>query len=99
LAEGRVQALNLYTFAYVYSLCSSAAANDARLPPAERARLADKYGVRAVELLRKAQAAGYFREPGRLAHMREDEDLDAIRTRPDFRRLLVEVESEAKPEP
>jgi tetratricopeptide (TPR) repeat protein len=91
LAEGRVQALNLYTFAYVYSLCSSAAANDARLPPAERGKLADKYGARAVELLRKAQAAGYFQDPGRLAHMKEDEDLDAIRSRPDFQRLLVEL--------
>jgi serine/threonine protein kinase/Flp pilus assembly protein TadD len=98
LAEGHAQGLNLYTFAYVYSLCSSAAAKDGRLPPAERERLADKYGGRAVELLRKAQNAGYFQDPGRLAHMKEDEDLDAIRSRPDFQRLLIDLEYKAKPQ-
>ena len=82
----------------MYSLCSSAAANDTRLPPAERARLADTYGARAVQLLRKAQAAGYFQDPGRLAHVKEDEDLDAIRSRPDFQRLLVELEKKSNPE-
>ena len=32
LAEGHVQGRNLFLFAYVHSLCSAAAANDARLP-------------------------------------------------------------------
>ena len=91
LAEGHVQTMNLFTFSYVYALCSAAAANDDRLPPAEREKLADKYGGRAVELLRKAQAAGYFAGPGRLARMKESKDLDPIRSRPDFQRLLMEL--------
>ncbi len=94
LKEGSVQALNLYTFAYVYSLSSSAAANDARLPQTERNKLADKYGRRSVELLSKARATGYFQNPGRLAHMKEDDDLDAIRDRADFKKLLADVEAE-----
>ena len=94
LKEGSVQGLNLYTFAYAYSLSSSAAANDARLPPAERNKLADKYGRRSVELLSKARATGYFQNPGRLAHMKEDDDLDAIRDRADFKKLLVDVDAE-----
>ena len=31
--------------------------------------------------------------------MKENEDLDAIRSRPDFQRLLVELEKEMEPEP
>jgi serine/threonine protein kinase len=99
LAEGHAQPLNLYIFSYVYARCSATAATDARLPPAEREKLADKYGSRAVELLREAQAAGYFRSPGRLARMKENEDFDPIRSRPDFQRLLVELEKKAQPEP
>src|SRR5262249_30058815 len=99
LAEGKVQPVNLYVFAYSYARCSAAAATDARLSPAERERLADQYGRRAVELLRRAQAAGYFRDPDRLARMKTNRDFDAIRARPDFQRLLVELENEAKPRP
>jgi tetratricopeptide (TPR) repeat protein len=97
LAEGHSQGGNLYMFAYLHSLCSAAADNDARLSPAERENLADKYGGRAVELLRMAQATGYFQDPGRLAHMKQDKDLDAIRARPDFQKLLAEVETKGKP--
>jgi tetratricopeptide (TPR) repeat protein len=98
LAEGHSQGLNLYNFACVHSLCSAAAANDARLPPGEREKLADRYGRRAVELLRQAAAAGYFREPDRLARLKEVDDLDAVRTRPDFASLLDELEKNAKPQ-
>src|SRR5262249_52940347 len=66
LAEGKVQPVNLYVFAYTYARCSAAAGKDAPLPPAEREKLADQYGRRAVELLRQAQTAGYFRDPDRL---------------------------------
>jgi eukaryotic-like serine/threonine-protein kinase len=92
LAEGKVQGSNLYTFAYVHSLSSAAAAIDARLAPAERAKLSDKYAGRSVELLRKAQATGYFQSTDRLARMKENKDLDAIRSRADFQALLVELE-------
>jgi hypothetical protein len=94
LQEGSVQGLNLYTFAYAYALSSSAAANDARLPPSERTKLADKYGQRSVEMLSKARATGYFQNPGRLARMKEDDDLDAIRDRADFKKLLADLDAE-----
>ncbi|HEV3080180.1 MAG TPA: hypothetical protein VGY66_10390 [Gemmataceae bacterium] len=92
LAEGQVQPLNLYTFAYIYARCAAGVAKDARLPPVERQKLADKYGSRAVELLRKAQAAGYFKNPERLARMKTNDDLDAIRARSDFQKLLLELD-------
>jgi serine/threonine protein kinase len=93
LAEGHTQALNLHTFAWVYAICSTAAAHDARLPAAERQKLADQYGRRAVELLRRAQAAGYFRDAGRLAGTKKNKDFDPIRDRDDFKRLMGELEA------
>jgi eukaryotic-like serine/threonine-protein kinase len=93
LAEGQAQPLDLYNFGYIYSRCSAVAAKDARLLPAEREKLADQYGRRAVELLRQAQAAGYFRDAGRLARMKQNKDLDAIRDRDDFKRLVAELEA------
>jgi serine/threonine protein kinase len=92
LAEGHAHGRHLYTFAYLHSLSSAAAASDARLSAAEREKLADSYGGRAVELLRQAQAAGHFQNPDRLDHMKQDKDLDPIRSRPDFQGLLAELE-------
>ena len=94
LAEDKVQPLNLYVFAYIYARCAAAVAKDARLPPVEREKLADKYGSRAVELLRKAQATGYFKAPDRLTRMKENQDLDTIRGRADFQKLLVDLDEQ-----
>jgi tetratricopeptide (TPR) repeat protein len=96
LAEGHTQALNLHTFSWVYALCSAAAANDSRLPTAEREKLAERYGRRAVELLREAQAVGYFQDPGRLADMKDNKDFDPIRSRPDFQKLRAELDTSAQ---
>jgi hypothetical protein len=99
LTEGKVQPVSLYVFAYAYSACSAAAANDARLPQAEREPLADRYGHRAVEMLRQAQARGYFRDPDRLARMKENTDFDAVRGRDDFKGLVAELEAKQKDAP
>src|SRR5262249_20343280 len=84
LAEGQNQGGNLLLFARVHSLCNAAAAADPRLAPVERQKRADKYGGRAVELLRQAQAAGFFQGPGQITQLKESEDLKTIRSRPDF---------------
>ena len=91
LAEGKVPPLNLFIFSYVYAL-RGAVAKDARLSPAEQERLADRYGARSVGLLKKAQAAGYFDDPARLARMKGNEDFNPIRAREDFKKLLAEFE-------
>jgi serine/threonine protein kinase/tetratricopeptide (TPR) repeat protein len=51
---------------------------------------------RAMSWLEKAVAAGYHR-PGHVAHMTRDHDLDALRDRADFRRLLAELMDPAFP--
>jgi hypothetical protein len=56
----------------------------------EKAR--EKLVARAMELLRLAVAKGFKNA----AHMKKDTDLDALRQREDFQKLLAELE---KPQP
>jgi hypothetical protein len=52
----------------------------------------EKHAARAVELLRKAVEKGYKDA----AHMKKDADLDALRQRDDFKKLLADLEAAAK---
>ncbi len=71
-----------YDLACVYSVASTKDAGQTRA-----------HGDRAVELLRKAVAAGW----SDAAHMKEDADLDPLRGRDDFRKLLAELEKKFPP--
>jgi hypothetical protein len=53
------------------------------------ARQADAEADRAMAWLKQAVAAGY----NNVAHMKQDPDLDALRQRPDFRKLMSDVEA------
>jgi serine/threonine-protein kinase len=55
----------------------------------------EKYASRAVELLRQAVARGYKN----VAHMNKDSDLDALRQREDFKKLIAELEKEKNKSP
>jgi tetratricopeptide (TPR) repeat protein len=78
-----------YHAACVHALSSAAALQDSRLPPADRALLAEQYAIEAVELLRKARAAGYFSDPPHIAQLNRDENLAQLRSREDFRKLAA----------
>jgi tetratricopeptide (TPR) repeat protein len=52
------------------------------------AKEADAEADRAMAWLKQAVAAGY----NNAAHMKQDTDLDALRQRPDFQKLLAELE-------
>jgi serine/threonine-protein kinase len=82
LVKGSPAADLLYDAACVFAL-SAAKAGDAAL--------AERYAARAVALLREAVARGY-RDA---AHIQKDNDLDALRGRPDFQKLLAEMTSKA----
>jgi tetratricopeptide (TPR) repeat protein len=69
----------LYDAACVYSLSSSAVLGDAKQ--------AEQYAARAVALLRQAVAKGYKN----VEHMKNDTDLDALRQREDFKKLIQEL--------
>jgi hypothetical protein len=93
----------VYNAACAFSLASADTTADA----AERTRRAD----RAMEYLRRIAAQGYFK-PGpkgflarltgakdTLNELRTDADLDPLRSRPDFRKLLADLERPAAPSP
>ncbi len=70
-----------YDFACVYAVASGKIAEKKQV-----------YADRAMELLQKAVKAGWKNA----AHMRKDTDLDAIRNRDDFNKLLAELEKPAE---
>jgi tetratricopeptide (TPR) repeat protein len=76
----RLPAEMLYNLACVVSLCAAAAKDDAGL--------AERYAARAVELLARAEAAGFFNDASGAEHLDNDTDLDALRERNDFRKFV-----------
>jgi serine/threonine-protein kinase len=84
----------LYDAACVHALSAAAARKDAQLAPTEQDRLAERYAGRAVELLDRAKAAGFFKHPARLEQLKKDPDLDALRSHEGFRKLRTGLEAE-----
>jgi hypothetical protein len=91
-AAGSTPAADLYNAACFLSLCAPLAQKDAMLSESRRKDLARQYGDRAIALLRQAVAKGYKDA----AHMKQDTDLDPLRGREDFKKLMAELEH-AKP--
>ena len=77
-----------YDLACAYSLASAAVNKDIKLSAEKRSKLVEDYAGRAVALLAKAIAKGY---PD-IADMKTDRDLNPIRNRPEFQKLLREWE-------
>jgi tetratricopeptide (TPR) repeat protein len=88
----------LYNAACIYSVCVDAVRKDDQLSPMQRDRLAEHYAAHAVGLLTKAHAAGLFKDPAHVTHLKKDPDLAPLRARDDFRKLLVALEEKAKTE-
>jgi tetratricopeptide (TPR) repeat protein len=86
----------LYDLGCLYALKAAAIAADPGLPAAERKPAAEKAAARAVEMLVRAQATGLFDGPTFVKQLAKDADLDPLRNRSDFRKLLAEVESGVK---
>jgi serine/threonine protein kinase/tetratricopeptide (TPR) repeat protein len=85
---------NLYNMSCLYSRCASIAGKDAKLPPAERTKLQEQYAGRAIEYLRQSLAKGMHDLP----IIKSDPDLDPLRRREDFKKLVEEVEKKTKGE-
>jgi hypothetical protein len=73
-----------YDFTCVYALASGKSADKKQ-----------QYAERAMELLHQAVKAGYTNA----AHMKENTDLDSLRGREDFKKLLQELEKKSAPGP
>jgi hypothetical protein len=77
----------LYDAAVVHAVATAACAK-AELPQAERDQLSQRYAGRAVELLTRAHAGGYFKLPANLERLKKARDLEPLRSRADFQLLL-----------
>jgi tRNA A-37 threonylcarbamoyl transferase component Bud32/tetratricopeptide (TPR) repeat protein len=79
-----------YALACVYARAAGAFRPDSKLPAAQRAKLAEQYAKRALDLLDKARSTGLFKELdwATMADVRTGPDLAPIRTRAEFRKLL-----------
>jgi hypothetical protein len=84
----RNDAASLYTAARYRAVAASVLRADARTHDAGKEAKAD--ADKAMTWLAKAVEAGY-QKPQHLAQMMRDRDLDALRDRADFHRLLAEL--------
>jgi serine/threonine protein kinase/tetratricopeptide (TPR) repeat protein len=76
----------LYGAACVYALAAA-------LPDGAGRR--ETSAGRALTLLRRAQSAGFFKDRGNLDQLKHDADLEALRPRGDFQRLVAELKAAA----
>jgi serine/threonine protein kinase/tetratricopeptide (TPR) repeat protein len=81
--------VDLYYAACLVSNCINLVQKDTRLPEARRKELARTYAEQAMDLLGRAVQAGY----GNSAGMRRDADLQPLRGRQDFQKLLADVQT------
>jgi hypothetical protein len=86
-------AVNAYDAACGLAVCIPLVEKDPQADAGRRHQQARFYGDQALALLRTAVAKGYKDA----AHLKKDKDLDPLRGRDDFKKLLAELEA-GKPE-
>jgi serine/threonine-protein kinase len=77
-----------------FGRCIPLAERDSKLSEARRPELAHSYAEQALAALRQALAKGYKD----LAQLKKDKDLDPLRSRDDFQKLLAGLEQEMSKE-
>ncbi len=83
--DGPVDADNLVNAAQVFAL-AACFVKEADAP------LANRYVLRALELLRQAQAEGHFRHPEHVRLLKENESLQSLNKHADFQKLMAEID-------
>ena len=79
--------------ARAYSLISAIAAADSKLSAGERSGRREAAAAAAVALLEKRRVAGGFADPEHIKGLETSTDLDPLRSRADFQRVLDKVEA------
>jgi tetratricopeptide (TPR) repeat protein/tRNA A-37 threonylcarbamoyl transferase component Bud32 len=88
VAAERAEGDTAPALACVYAVASSAASKDEQLTADERGKRAEEYAVKAVDLLRRGQQAGYFKDANRTKYLDSEHDFDGLRMRDDFKKLV-----------
>ena len=83
-----------YIASGLFAVCVRLAAQDERLTADKRQALATAYGDRALSAVRQAIDKG----AKEVSQILTDSSLDPLRSRPDFQKLLSELEGKSKPQ-
>jgi serine/threonine protein kinase/tetratricopeptide (TPR) repeat protein len=89
---GNDPANDAYFAACILCTCVTLAEKDAQLDEVRRRELAQTYADRALALLRQAVVSG-FKDA---AHIKTNRDLEPLRAREEFRKLLADLEEKTK---
>ncbi len=89
LAKGERPENALYNFACIFSLSSAAVLNDSRL--------SSHYGARSVELLEQCRKEGSLKMF--INYLKDDSDLNPVRSRDDFMQVTRQLEEDIKAAP
>jgi tetratricopeptide (TPR) repeat protein len=89
--QARANGEAMFHVARVYALAAHSAAADSKLTQADRARRAGEIAERAVDNLKLAQTKGYFANAVARDALAKNPDLDSLRGRPDFQKLLTDI--------
>jgi tetratricopeptide (TPR) repeat protein len=83
---------SLYGIVGAYVECMTLAGEDAKLSQDKRKELRNSYGDRAMNALRRAVEFGYKD----VVNLQKDKQLDPLRERDDFKKLLAELEKKTR---
>jgi hypothetical protein len=86
----------LFQLACVNALCSFAAGKDSTLDMDERRLFSDQFANSSMQFLTQAQLLGYFKDSANVDSLLHEADLDSLRSRPEFQRLVNEVDTKVK---
>ena len=78
---------NYFTLGRTYAVCSQRSGADDKHPDRERAKLREAGVTRAIDMLHQAVSHGY----GDLGRLQKHKDLDSLRDRPEFKKVLEEA--------
>src|SRR5262249_18431307 len=87
-----LQPVSVFNIACFFSRASAVVDRDAKLSPPDCKRLKAHYADRAMDFLNQSVAKG-FRVP---AAMKNDRDLEPLRGRADFQKLIADLEAKQK---
>jgi serine/threonine-protein kinase len=86
---------NYYDTACFYSLWSKHVSKDASLPEPVKDKLQKQFRAAAIAFLGKAQAIGFFKQRTMSETLKTDSDLDPLRGREDFKKLVAEIDKDS----
>jgi serine/threonine-protein kinase len=83
----------LYDLARIHAHNARSAGRDPSRPLPERDQRSEEYARKAVTLLKRAAAVGYFSDLAKIAHLNKDSDLAFLRDRRDYQQFRTELKS------